>query len=444
VIPGYLGSVLPGTLVPYVVSMQNAPDPGFQLYVQGVPGGDDNVGTWTQTGGQATVYQAPDVVASTTTYDLFARSVDDTARFGTSEVTVRWGFPLPVARPDLSQYSPEWSPDGLSLAFVQGGPPWELTVYDFQSSTESSPATLAWSGSAYDGRLSWSDDGARIAFSEEAGGRRAIGVVQAAGGGRSTFGPDPATSYYEGVFVPKADPGAPESLVVSQSSPGAGTVRAYPLSYAPGEAGRGFAGVPAARWPDVTRISETSGRKVLHLAAEDALLGEVVTFSDGDGTRTTLSGGGGHTHVRWAQQVSSLGPLWVGFIAAGDQTAYRVPRSGFPAPVKLYSEFFPELGMDLTFGQGNDENAISRLMPDGFARIWLVQFPPPEFTGVTRTETRELASIGIQGALAPAGWGRWLGAYQPRLGPRPWNEAVERARALQGRPAGRAARGARR
>ena len=426
--PGSLGSVLPGTLVPYAVRVENTTEPGLTLYVQGVPGGDDQVGTFTQTGPTTAVYQAPLGMDQTTTLDLLARSVDDTTRFGSAIVTVRRGYPLPVADPARGEYAPAWSPAEQKLAYVRGGPPWELVIYDFVSFSEQTVTVFDWAGADYDGKLSWSRGGGLIAFSQMQGGQRAIGVVGKQGGPAAVFAPDPTTQYYEASFVPARSAG-PESLVVAQQKGAVSALRAYPIGAASGDPGRLLhtaAAGQTVRWPDAITRELAPGFKALYVTAAegDGEWSDVLLLADdgGGAPAATVTGGpGGRTYLRWAWQLA--GPLWIVYIWDGNHTSYRVAPQPGESPIRLYSEFFPELGGDLSVTesvfQRFDAHVLSRRHPDGMARLWVVEFPPQEFLGVPRPEELELASMGIRGALAPAAWGRWLGGYEPTVGLRP-------------------------
>lgn len=418
VTPGSVASVPPGTLVPFLVTVRNTTVPGYRLYVQGTEGGDPSFGTWTQTGDETTVFEAPASFPWTTTLDLLVTSADDSTRFSTSIVTVRRGYPLPVTRPEFGQYAPAWSPTEHALAYVQGGPPWEVAVYDFAADRELTLATFTWPGAPYMGKLSWSSDGSKLAFSEMQSGARAIGVVTRhgerlpglAGGGH----------LMEASFVPRIDPVAPESLVVARIE---GSffrdLGVWPLGVPDAEGRRLYSADAGAevRWPDAGRPGLAAGDSALYVAAVYGTgeSGTLFWFVD-DGSPFSPSwpaGGSGQlTHVRWAQAAS--GPAWLTYIWSGTRTAYRVHPRGAPGPMRLYSEFFPELGADLSTVPGFDAHAVSRLMPSGQARIWVVEFPPPTFDGVPAAEDRELAAMGIRGALAPSAWGRWLGAFQPR------------------------------
>jgi hypothetical protein len=426
--PGSLGSVLPGTLVPYAVRVENTTEPGLTLYVQGVPGGDDQVGTFTQTGPTTAVYQAPLGMDQTTTLDLLARSVDDTTRFGSAIVTVRRGYPLPVVDPARGEYAPAWSPAEQKLAYVRGGPPWELVIYDFTSFNEQTVAAFDWAGADYDGKLSWSRSGALIAFSQTQGGQRVIGVVGKQGGTPAVLAPDAATQYYEASFVPARSAG-PESLVVAQQKGAVSALRVYPLGAAAGDPGRLLhtaAAGQTVRWPDAITRESVPGFKALYVTAAEGDGGwsDVLLLADdgGGAPAATITGGpGNRTYLRWAWQLA--GPLWIVYIWDGNHTSYRVAPQPGESPIRLYSEFFPELGGDLSVTesvfQRFDAHVLSRRHPDGMARLWVVEFPPQEFLGVPRPEELELASMGIRGALAPAGWGRWLRGYEPAVGLRP-------------------------
>jgi hypothetical protein len=427
-IPGSLGSVLPGTLVPYAVSVLNTTETGLKFFVQGVPGGDDNVGTLTRTGENTAVYQAPDGRYATTTLDLLALSTDDTTRFTSAIVTVRRGYPMPVKQPALSQYAPAWSPDGQRLAYVQG-PPWEVAVYDLGSFGEQTVAALDWPDDAYDGKLSWSRDGSTIAFSQAApSGQRTIGVVGVSGGAAATFAPSAGVQYYEATFIPSRSTG-PESLVVAQEIGGVSSLRAYPAAAAVGDPGRlvyASAAGRTVRWPDAATQSPTADVKVLALVAEESDGGwsdVLLLVDDGAGAppEVVTGGTGRRTQLRWGRQLG--GPLWILYIWDGNHTTYRALPEAAAAPIRLYSEFFPELGGDLSLAQSVsqrfDAHVLARQHPDGMARLWVVEFPPKEFLGVSRAEELELASIGIRGALLPSSWGRWLGSYEPAVGVQP-------------------------
>lgn len=419
VIPSSLSSVPPGSLVPMTVNVQNAPDPGFTLYVEGTVGGDPDIGTWAKTGPTATVYQAPRNFGVTSTVSLLAKSTEDSARFGTSNITVRAGFPMSVRKTTFSQYAPSWQPGGFRLAYVQGGPPWEVAFYDFNAGGETTLFPIEWSQPAYDGRISWSGDGTKLAVSEQSGGRRVIAIVQADGSTRTTFAPDGATDYFEAAFIPKLDVGAPESLLVTQQSSSGSSLRIYPLSAASSDPGKLLYAAPAGsalRFPDAIRSNDA-----LLVAAErtDGSSSDLLSLADdgSGGAPLFIAGGPGRrTQVRFARQPGA--GIWIDFISEVTRTSYRVHRDGQPPVLRLYSEFFPQLGGDVSglivWDQG--AHALSRLQPDGMARIWLVEFPPPDFLGLPQREELELASIGARAALSPSSWSRWLGNTSPALG----------------------------
>ena len=58
----------------------------------------------------------------------------------------------------------------------------------------------------------------------------------------------------------------------------------------------------------------------------------------------------------------------------------------------MYTDLFPEQGGDVSIVTA-DQHAVSRLEDSGRHHIWIVQYPPIEFTGVPKAEELELASI---------------------------------------------------
>ena len=206
---------------------------------------------------------------------------------------------------------------GGARGFARGGPPWDLVVYDFVAQNEQVLTSFNWSGNTYDGRIAWSEDGTQLAFSEESGGHRVIGLVHTDGSGRSSFAPDPATDYDEACFFTVASP-AIESLYVAEHGSAGSQLRAYPLAAGPGDPGRlvrqptlgaVIHSLDAAQLPIVIRPS------VAFVESESNFSSVLSTTDTGNGIVTTaVSGAGVRTQVRWAIQWTACRglPTWTG------------------------------------------------------------------------------------------------------------------------------------
>jgi len=411
VTPGTVTSVPPGTLVPFTVTVQDAPDPGFTLTVDSIPGGDQGVGTWVQTGPNATLYTAPsrDTLFA---YSLFARSTADPLYFSSALAIVRAGFGVPTTDPSRSEYAPEWDPIAAKVAFARGGPAWDLVVYDFVSQTEQVLTSFTWSGATYTGRIAWSEDGSEIAFSEEQGGRRVIGLVNPDGSGRGSFAPDAATDYDEASFFTVASP-AIESLYVALETAGAASLRAYPVAAAAGDTGRVIYQAPAGskiHSPDATQLPLVTRPSVAFIEV-NGNFSKVSSVTD-NGNRNfsfAASGLGVRTQLRWT--VPKDGIPWLTYVDPATQNIYRAQRGG-ATQQRCYTDFFPESGGDLkaeppTAFHFVDAHVVARLEPDGHTRLWVIGFPPSSITPVSRALETELRRAGLWPALTPSDWRRW-------------------------------------
>lgn len=416
VVPNSVKSVPPGTQVPFAVTVSNATNPGFTLIVDQSPGGDASVGTWTQTGATSTIYTAPsgDAIVA---HSLLATSTEDPNFSSSALVVVRAGFAVPTTDPSRSEYAPEWNPIAARVAFVRGGPPWDVVVYDFITETEKVLTSFTWSGAAYDGRVAWSEDGSQIVFSEESGGHHVIGHVNADGSGRSSFAPDAATDYEEACFFTVASPAA-ESLYVAQQGSGGSQLRAYPLAASPGDAGR-LVRQPAAgvvvRSPDATQLPLVSRPSVAFVESINNFSTVYSTTDNGNGAVTqAVSGAGVRTQTRWV--IPSDGLPWVTYVDPAAQNIYRAQRGGSTVQ-RVYTDFFPESSGDLKANppiafQFNDAHVVSRLEPDGHSRLWVIGFPPSNVTPVSPALEAELKRAGVWRALTPSAWRRWrFGAW---------------------------------
>jgi hypothetical protein len=405
--PASVSSVPPGTWIPHRIKVENGALDDFTLFVEGITGGDAGVGTWEKTTDTTAVYKAP-VHDTLFVYSLLATAVEDPARFATATATVRAGFPLPTPDPMRSEYAPEWNPTDDRLAFVRGGGPWELVVYDFGMQSEQVLATFSWTGVTYDGRIAWSDDGARIAFSEESSGLRMIGLVNEDGSGRTSFAPDATVNFEAACFLP----GRSDSLYVAQSAAGSGTssLRAYAVIPAPVDPGRlivqaaagATVGAPDAYQP-------VSGRPLVGYETTNGNFSTVFSIADNDGHAASAAtlGTGLRTQVRWATLKD--GVAWLTYVGDDSDNLYRVQRSGLSAPQRCYVDFFPELSGDLKpdpppFFHFVDAHAVARVEPDGHTRIWVIGSPPSWVVPVSRAVEIELRRAGVWTALAPRDW----------------------------------------
>jgi hypothetical protein len=405
-IPAKLESTLPGSLFPFKITVKNAHDASFNLFVDGNPGGNATVGTFTQATDTTATYAAPTTEPWTILHEPFANSAEDPARFASSRVTVRKGYPV-LADANQSQFSPEWGPSTNLLAYVEGGPPWRLYVHDLNGDVRTPIADVQWMETTYHGRVSWNGTGDRLAFSEEVMGRRVIGLVDGVGTNRQTLSPDPSSEYLEAAFYPTAS-AVPGSVLVSVQTGGASELRVYEASGA--ESGPGdllYTAPPgwSVRWPDAVRISDDVW---VAASQEEGGMSQVIAFVDddsGDPPRIPAGGIGKRTHTSWAIQ---QGIRWINFLWDGTQNAYRVNHTGSRGPMRLYTDLFPEQSADVSIFP-NDLHAISRLEDSGFHHIWVVEYPAYDFLGVTKAEEIELERLGITTALSPDAWRRWLG-----------------------------------
>ena len=405
--PGSVASVPPGTWVPYRVKVENAANKGFALFVEGIPGGDAGVGTWVATTETTAVYKAP-VHDTLFTYSLFARTLEDPDRFATSTAVVRAGFPLPDPEPTRDEFVPEWNPVDDRLAFVRGGPSWDLVVYDFSMQAEQVVASFSWTGSAYDGRVAWSDDGSRIAFSEVSSGRRVIGLVSDNGTGRTSFGPDASVDYHAACFLP----GRSDSLYdTERAASGRWSVRAHATADSPADTGRVLhllaSGVTAGP-PDADQ--PVSGRPLVGYDTWSGGLGSVISVADNDNHATTTAtaiAGVRLSQVRWAMFADNF--IWLTYVSDDVDNLFRVQRSGLSSAQRLYVDFFPESAGDLKPDPPLsfhfvDAHAVSRIEPDGHARIWIIGAPPSSVVPVSRALEIELRRIGLWSAFQPRDW----------------------------------------
>jgi hypothetical protein len=411
IVPNSVTSVPPGTLVPFAVTVYNAVDKTFSLTVDGIDGGDAGVGTWVQTGPTSTLYTAPSR-DTLFLYSLLGRSSADPGIFGSAIAIVRAGFAVSTTDPTRSEYAPEWDPVAARVAFVRGGPSWDLVVYDFVSQTEQVLTSFSWSGNTYDGRIAWSEDGAQLAFSEQSGGHRVIGLVNADGSARSSFAPDPATDYDEACFFTVASPAA-ESLYVAQQGAAGSELRAYPLVTGPGEMGRLIHQAAAGaviRSPDARQLPVVIRPSVAFAEVSNNFSQVLSTNDTGNGLLSTAASGAGvRSQVRWV--LPSDGVPWITYVDPATQNLYRAQRGGATAQ-RVYTDFFPESGGDLkadppTAFHFLDAHVVARLEPDGHTRLWVIGFPPSNIVPVTRALEAELRRAGVWQALSPSAWRRW-------------------------------------
>jgi len=393
-VPDHLLSVLPAVQVPFYVLVGNTPNKGFTLAVNGIPGGDAGVGTFVATGPASATYTAP-AHDTSATYVLEARSSDDTRRVGLANVSVRAGFQLPAAA-NADQWAPEWSPTSPKLAYVRGAAgSWQLVTYDFDSQAEQVLVTFARTGTTYDGRVAWSDDGLRLLFSEEVGGQRKIGVIQANGTGRTSFGPQGAIDYEEACFVPLSS----DSIYVTQHQGNSWSLRAYPLSAGLGSVGRVLYTPPARAEVHSPDAANLEGIRRPYVAFE--------TVVDGDGTVRSMKDDGGTgppgvayssatartDQVRWAFPLD--GGEWITFVHRTNDLVHRVNRSGLDLPQPCYVDYFAEGSADLKalppgiFGFGSAQ-AVTRRDATGHWRTWIVEFPPSWGIPVSRGQGSSL------------------------------------------------------
>jgi hypothetical protein len=411
--PATYESVLPGSILPFEVRVANAHDPSFRLFVDGFENGNATVGTFTATSDTTAVYMAAASENSVIRHELLAKSVEDTTRFATPAAAIVRGGRAMGGSPTLSQFSPEWAPVGGRLAYVEG-PPFKLVIYDTGAETHTPIADLSWPGTVYDGRVAWNSDGSRLVFSEESGGRRVLGFVNAAGTNRQTFDPDPALEFMEASYRPLnlSPPASPESLVVSVRGPGTSQLRAYLASETETGAGRLIYTAPAGsevRWPDAAWIQfEVKPSIWITAVSSGGGTSEVLSIWDDGETIpwVVASGSGLRSRTSWA--IQDIVRFWINFIWDGNQNYYRVRHKGSPPAVRIYTDLFPQTSGDVSIG-AEDLHAISRLEDSGLHRIWIVEYPPGEFIGVPKAQELEMESIGIRGAIQPNAWRRWLG-----------------------------------
>jgi hypothetical protein len=411
VTPNSVTSVPPGTQVPIAVTVSNAPNTAVTLTVDQIPGGDQGVGTWIQTGATSTIYTAPSR-DTLFLYSLLARSTADPHVYGSALVIVRAGFAVPTTDVSRSEYAPEWRPSAAHIAFVRGGPPWDLVLYDFVTQTEQVLTSFNWSGNTYDGRVAWSEDGTQLAFSEESGGHRVIGLVHGDGSARSSLAPDPATDYDEACFFTVASP-AVESLYVAQQGSAGSQLRAYPLAAGPGDTGRLVRQPPPGsviHSPDATQLPIVIRPSVAFVEWSNNFSSVLSTTDTGNGlVSVAASGSGLKSQVRWV--IPSDGVPWVTFVDPATQNIVRAQRGGATAQ-RVYTDFFPESAGDLKADPPSgfhfvDAHVVSRLEPDGHSRLWVIGFPPSNVTPVSQALEAELRRAGVWQALTPSAWRRW-------------------------------------
>lgn len=403
--PGHVASVPPGTLIPYRVKVDNAPNKGFELFVEGIAGGNAGFGTWLATTETTAVYAAP-VHDSLHIYSLFANALEDPDRFATATVTVRAGFPLPGSNASLDYLAPAWSPVDDRLAFVRGGPPWELVVHDFTDGSDQVLATINWAG----GRIAWSKDATRLLFSERSGSVHTIGLINANGTGKTTFAPDPSIRYEEACFFPYFAPASESLYVVQVDAGGTYSVRAYASAAASGDPGRLLNQQAGSLIRSMDAWLPISGRPQLAFAFGDGagVVSQVERLIDavgGPAPNTVASGNGASAGVRWIDM--SDGVTWITFVDGATHNFYRVQRSG-SALQRLYVDYFPEVGGDLRAVpiaiSFVDAHAVSRVEPGGKAQIWVIGAPPSSVVPVSRALEIELRRAGLWTAIQPREW----------------------------------------
>lgn len=394
-------SVMPATPLPFFVGVHNNPNQGFSLFVNGIPGGDADVGTFVPNpGGMPTnaTYTTP-VNDTSRTYTLLAQSTDDPRRTATSEVTVRAGFALPATDVTADQFVPEWDPTHPRLAYVRGsGASRDLVVYDFGTHTERVLTNLVWNDAGYDGRIAWSDDGSRLVFSEVKSGRRALGFINAEGTERGTFMPPVLVDFNEACFVPLSS----DSIYVTQHQGLQWSLRAYWLNL-PGQGRTVFtpsAGVELHS-PDVAVLSPPTE----HWVAFESVV-------DGHGTvRSMRDNGQGNagvayssatartSQVRWAFPSVGVGGPWITFIHGQSRIVFRVEKSGLDLPQRCYTDHSPESACDLkplgAFFAFDDPQAVSRLDASGHWHIWIVDFPPSNVIPVPRPQRAGVGRLAM-------------------------------------------------
>ena len=164
----------------------------------------------------------------------------------------------------------------------------------------------------------------------------------------------------------------------------------------------------AALTVDLFKVEEINVTAILRGGG----LNQVMTMIQNEGAPVIVAtGSGNRTYPHWTQQ-GFFTPT-VTFFWDATSTAHRIARQvggGDPTNIpRLYSEFFPQHSGDLSrFFPG--QHALSRQGPDGKYHIWIVEFPPADFGGVSALEERELEQMGIRGALSPNSWRRWIGS----------------------------------
>lgn len=418
--PAILTSVPPGTDVPYSVEVRYALDPGFELLVDGVLGGDASVGIFEQTGPTAAVYHALDALPALTLYSLLVRSAQSpTQASATPFLSVRRGYPL-EGDPAKQQMSPEWDASGSTVAYAEG-PPWNLVTQVPETQARSVITTIDDPGALYDGRISWSPDGEWLVFSETAGGRPVVGFVRANGDDRGVFDPDGVSDVLDAAFLPTAF-ADPESLLVVLRSGSTHRLRAYPLALTPGEQGVAILEPPAGvvlRHPDGVRFDG-----VLHVtlarttSGENQVLGFAVDGAPLDLIEIDPGVSGPASRPVWTPQGLRRR---ITYISEANATAHRVTWGEGNQPIRLYAEFHPEQAFDRVESRPDDV-VMSRLHPDGFHRVWLVQFPAHDYIPKP-TEDEALRAAGAWRAWTPSEWARWksggfgTGQHEPRSYP---------------------------
>jgi hypothetical protein len=248
-------------------------------------------------------------------------------------------------------------------------------------------------------------------FSEAASdGSRPLGYVSPDGTGRGVIAPASGDRYFEAAFVP--NPGGGDSLVVAEWRGGVSALRVLSFESPLPGTGRVLYQAPAGdtlRWPDAATVSGFRAVAAARLHGDES---EIVSLlEDGSGVTFPVSGPGRRTQVRWARQNTIA---WITFLWDANHTLHRVRRVPDQAPARLYSEFFPEFGGDMVQDGSLDQQVLSRELPDGSVALYVVEFPPPSFTGVPAAEELERARIGVPGALSLAQWRRWSAGTLPQ------------------------------